>query len=154
MKVKFCVLIPLMACFLTHCTKDSVGPKTPKEALSSYISSSFSLSDYEDRKKLEPFLTGEAKARLLQWNQEEFKKEIVQGNRKFISLAIKEVKKISEQETALTYELTYSSGSAEKEAKITTLRLASFVFENSTWLIRDVRNLKELIEYKNEFSIP
>jgi hypothetical protein len=64
------------------------------------------------------------------------------------------VKAQSNTETNLTYELTYIDKTKGSDARVTNKRMCEMVLENGTWQIREVHNIKELIEYKNEMSLP
>ncbi|MGK5084898.1 hypothetical protein WDW37_16545 [Bdellovibrionota bacterium FG-1] len=132
------------------CTHKTESPEDPKGRLNSYISQSFAVKGPQDRKELATFLTGESKVRIESWSDEQFRQAFVESKRQFIKLAFKELKSVSAEEVNITYELTYQTN----EAKITNRKLAQMVHQNGKWLISDVRNLKELVEYKNELSLP
>ncbi len=141
---------------LSACT-DSKDFENPKKVLSSYISKSFSIQNVEQRTDLEAFLVGDAKTRLASWSDEQFEHAFIDVKRKFVKLVIKEVKKISDQETSITYELSYFDRSRSQtghDAKVTNKKLCHLVKRNGKWLIRDVKNIKELVEYRNEMALP
>lgn len=136
------------------CTARAPGPQDPERALSDYISLSFASKSPEDRPRLAALLTGEARERLLTWSDDQFREAFVDSKRKFVKLGITQRKPVNENEVSLTYELIYLDEGRGHEAKITNRKLARIVREEGRWKISEVRNVKELIEYKNEMSLP
>ena len=144
----------LIAVSLFSCTKNGSGHNDPKQRLTDYISQSFSIKSPDDRAKLVAYLAGGAKNRLIAWNDEQFRQAFLDTKRTFIKLAIREVKALSNTETNLTYELTYIDQTKGSDTRVTNKRMCEMVLENGIWQIREVHNIKELIEYKNEMSLP
>ncbi len=142
-----------LALSLSACTRDEKNTNDPKQRLTDYISTSFSVHDTGDRVKLENYLTGGAKNRLVAWSEEQFRQAFVDNKRDFIKLAIREVKPVTPNRTDITYELTYVDQGKGPDARVTTKRMCEMTLEDGKWLIREVKNIKELIEYKNEISI-
>jgi hypothetical protein len=138
---------------LSACTKQSANVNDPKQRLTDYISTSFSVRDTSDRSKLEGYLTGGAKNRLVSWSDEQFRQAFVDSKREFVKLSVREVKPVNPNRTDITYELTYNDRSRGPDARVTTKRMCEMSLEDGKWLIREVKNIKELIEYKNEISI-
>jgi hypothetical protein len=144
------------------CVKKPEGTDDPKRRLNEYISESFAVRGAQDRARLSAYLTGDAKTRLQSWSDEQFQQAFVDAKRKFVKLAFKEAKTVSADEVGITYELTYTSdiadprgkGQEAHNAKVTNRKLAQMVRRNGQWYISDVRNIKELVEYKNELSLP
>jgi len=147
------VLIATIAVSISACTRDSKNGNDPKQRLTDYISTSFSIREVSDRQKLEAYLTGGAKNRLVAWSEEQFRQAFVDNKREKVKLAIREVKPISASRTDITYELTYIDQGRGPDARVTTKRMCEMSLENGNWFIREVKNIKELIEYKNEISI-
>lgn len=141
---------------LNACTKEGTTPGDPKRRLTDYISLSFNLKGPEDRSMLLDFLTGETKTRLEAWSDEQFKQAFLESKRQFQRLVIVETKNISSSEVGITYEVTYLDQGKGHDAKVTNKKLAILVRENdqSKWCIKDVRNIKELVEYRNEMALP
>lgn len=135
------------------CAKKTGGENDPKQRLVDYIAQSFKITDVRDREKLVSYLTGGAKNRLIAWSDEQFREAFIETKRQFIKLAIRELKSPSETETNITYELTYTDQSKGVDARVTHKRMCELVLENGKWFIREVHNIKELIEYKNEMSL-
>ena len=54
----------------------------------------------------------------------------------------------------ITYELAYVDQSRGSGAKITNKKLCQMKLESGKWVINDVHNIKELVEYQNEMSLP
>ena len=135
------------------CTPKGDG-STPIETLKSYIEISFNAKSLDDKRKMEELLTGDTKQRLISWSDEQFIRAFVETRRKFDSIKILESKKVSDQETALTYELAFQEGEGDKRAKILQRKLCIVVMEQSLWRIREVRSIRESIEYLKELSLP
>ncbi len=103
---------------------------------------------------MEELLTGDTRGRLAAWSDEQFTKAFVDTKKRFIGLKILESKKVSEEEVALTYELSFQEGGHQKAANITQKKLCAVVREGAVWKIKEVRSIRESIEYLNEFSLP
>lgn len=139
---------------LTGCTSSKKAPDTPKDFLQDYISQSFAVNDLKDREVLIRYLTGAAKTRLVAWSDEQFVDAFIKSRRQFVNLSVSEIKTQSPKEVAITYELTYLDQSKGHDAKVTHKKFAQLIRSEEKWLISEVKNLKELIEYKNEMSLP
>lgn len=153
----------LLMFMLGACTQKSEGPSDPKKELTDYISKSFSMKTVEDKKLLLAHLTGETKSRLEAWSEEQFRAAFIDTKRQFVKLAIKEVKNNSDVEVGITYELTYldmAKGANGKDlkdmkdVKVTNKKLALLTKEGAQWLIKEVKNINELIEFRNEMALP
>jgi hypothetical protein len=150
-------LLALIA--LGGCTRKQEGSDDPKRRLNEYISESFAVRGPQDRARLSAYLAGDAKTRLESWSDEQFRLAFVDSKRKFVKLAFKEAKPVSENEVGITYELTYQASYGKeadkpREAKVTNRKLAQMIRRDGQWFISDVRNIKELVEYQNEMSLP
>jgi hypothetical protein len=139
---------------LISCTPTPPGESTPTRVLETYIKVSFGARDLEDKKKMEELLTGDTRKRLAAWSDEQFNKAFVESKKRFLGLKVIESKKVSEEEVALTYELSFQEGSPEKAANITQKKLCAVIREGEVWRIKEVRSIRESIEYLNEFSLP
>jgi hypothetical protein len=159
-KTKSAFLIGLLA-LLGACTPKQEGQDDPKRRLNEYISQGFAVKNPQDRVQLLSYLTGDAKTRLESWSDEQFRQAFVDSKRQFIRLAFKELKPVSADEVGITYELTYQADYADPEgiahgshgAKITNRKLAQLVRQNGQWFISDVRNIREVVEYKDEMDL-
>ncbi len=136
------------------CTPRSETSNDPKKRLTEYISRSFSVRNVQDRAELLSYLTGNAKTRLNAWSDDQFREAFIDSKRQFIKLSIPETKIVTPAEANITYELTYLDQSKGKDAKVMNKKLCSMVQEKGVWVISEVRNIKELIEYRNEMSLP
>jgi hypothetical protein len=136
------------------CTRSGQAPDDPKRRLTEYISHSFAVKDAGDRARLADYLTGDARARLTSWSDEQFRQAFIESRRQFIKLAFREVKPLSPTSVNITYELTYLDQGKGRDAKVTNKKLCQMTFDKGKWLISDVRNIKELVEYRNEMSLP
>jgi hypothetical protein len=142
------------------CTSSTFQTEDPKKRLSDYIARSFSIKTPQEKDLLLSFLTGEVKDRLKGWSDDQFREAFVETNRQFLKLAFKEVKSISPSETQITYEISYIDfGKLEKngkkhETKVTNKKLCTLIRDKNQWYISEVKNIKELIEFKDELSLP
>lgn len=150
----FCKSVLLILLVLCGCTSRVARDTDPKQRLTDYISTSFSIHDVKDREKLTEYLAGGAKNRLIAWSDEQFRQAFLDNKRQFIKLSIREVKNISSNKSDVTYELTYLDQAKGSDARVTNKRMCEMSLENGKWFIREVHNIKELIEYKNEMTLP
>ncbi|MBY0469770.1 hypothetical protein K2X30_01290 [bacterium] len=144
----------LASVVLSSCNSGANRTGDPRGRLNSYISDSFSVKSVSDRKTLEQYLTGNAKKRLEAWSDEQFLEAFVDNKRKHLSHSFRDIKSVSDGEVNITYELTYLDQSKGHDAKVTSRKLARLVRDEGKWMIGEVYNIKELIEYKNEMSLP
>lgn len=143
-----------LSLFCGGCTQNRSMEIDPKKRLQDYISDSFNIKTDSDRKLLESHLTGEAKSRLTAWSNEQFHKAFIDTKRQYSKLVFREVKTISPKEVHIVYELSYMDQGKGSDARVTTKKLCQLSLENGKWLIREVQSIKELVEYKNEMSLP
>jgi hypothetical protein len=149
------VVSALLVCFaLSACNRGPSVPEDPKRRLSEYISRSFSVKSVQDREDLLTYLTGEAKTRLAAWSPDQFHSAFIESKRQFIKLVFNEMKSVSPNEVNITYELTYLDQGRGHDAKVTNKKLSYLILQQGRWLIRDVHNIKELVEYRNEMALP
>jgi len=151
--VKNLALALIMSFCFAACTSD-VADGTPAKVLESYIQISFHATSVDDKRKMEDLLTGDTKNRLVSWSDEQFMRAFMEAKKKFHSLKILETKKVNDNEVALTYELSYKEGPEDKAAQITQRKLATVVQESNGWRIKEVRSIRESIEYLKELSLP
>jgi hypothetical protein len=136
------------------CSTRRQGANDPKSRLQDYISQSFAISGPQDREALSRFLVGPAKTRLAAWSDEQFRAAFLENRRQFVKLVFSEVRNLSPKEVNITYELTYLDQSKGYDAKVTHKKMAQLTQDRDQWYIAEVRNMKELIEYKNEMALP
>ena len=136
------------------CSSRRQGANDPKSRLQDYISQSFAISGPHDREALSRFLIGPAKTRLAAWSDDQFRTAFLENRRQFVKLVFSEVRNLSPKEVNITYELTYLDQSKGHDAKVTHKKLAQLTQDRDQWYIAEVRNMKELIEYKNEMALP
>lgn len=146
-------LVLALSALMASCVKRSSDPNDPKERIKEYISVSFGIKEVKDRSKLEALLAGDAKIRLASWSDDQFKKAFVDARKEFIKLVFVETKKNSEEETVVTYELTYLDKLKETQAKVTQKKLARMIRKNGQWYIDSVKNVKELFEYPDGLEV-
>lgn len=139
---------------VSSCTRKDLPEGDPRRRLEDYVRTSFNVRDVGDREKLLGFLTAGAKNRLAAWSDEQFRQAFIDSKRQFLTLSIREVKSVSPSQTNLTYELSYVDQGRGNEARVTNKRMTEMVLEQGHWMIREVHNIKELVEYKNEMSLP
>lgn len=148
------VLILSLMLFIVGCTSNAPSTNDSKTRLSDYISKTFSIRSVEDKTVLLTYLSGDAKTRLSAWSDEQFRETFIDRKRKFVRLFIADFKTISAAENSITYELTYEDSVNGKDTKVTQKKVAQLVNEGGAWYIKEVRSVKELLEYKNEMSLP
>ncbi|HLD99222.1 MAG TPA: hypothetical protein VJB59_03120 [Bdellovibrionota bacterium] len=150
------IILALVATFalMSACTRDSGNSNDPKRRLTDYISKSFAVNGIQDRDELMRYMTGEAKTRLAAWSDEQFKEAFIDSKRKFLKLVFTETKQPSPGEFHITYELTYLDQGKGHDAKVSNKKLCQMVLDKGSWVIKDVRSIKELVEYQNEMSLP
>ena len=136
------------------CTRKQQDASDPKQRLNAYISQSFDVRKVDDRDSLMAYLTGPAKVRLAAWSPEQFREAFIESKREFVKLVFSEIKPVSPTETNITYELTYIDKGKSSNAKVTHKKLCQLVQDQGGWFIKDVRSIKELVEYQNEMSLP
>jgi uncharacterized protein YnzC (UPF0291/DUF896 family) len=145
---------------LISCTRGPDLSGDPKQRLIEYISKSFALKQVDDRSQLLAYLTGDVKQRLESWSVDQFREAFLNSKRSLVKISVKEVKMVSDGEAQVTYEIIYneqkkSTDGHLSEAKITNKKLCQMTKgEHGYWMIADVRNIKEFIEFKDEFSLP
>jgi hypothetical protein len=103
---------------------------------------------------MESLLTGDTRSRLEAWNDEQFQRAFVDQKKTFKELKILENRKVSPQEVILVYELSYHQGPQDKGVRITQRKLGTLVREQADWKIKEVRSIRESIEYLEELSLP
>lgn len=151
MWIRFSLLlfIGIAACSTRNETFDQ-----PKQVLTEYIQRSFNVTQSTDKAKLLELLTGDAKNRLSMWSDEQFIESWVNSKRKFSKLKIHDQKNLSAQRVLITYELEFEDMSKGRHMKFTQLKSAILTQAENNWKINEVRSVKELIEYKDELSLP
>ena len=149
------VLAAILAIFvISGCDTAPKEANDPKARLNEYISKSFGAKSFEDKDALMSYLTGEAKARLSAWSEDQFRQAFIDSKRQFLKLAFREAKKVSAEETDITYEISYLDKARGSNVKVTNKKMSQMTYEQGHWMIKDVHNIKELIEYQNEMSLP
>ena len=152
-KFRSLTMVLVLATVFAACS-GSNDSSDPKARLREYISKSFKVGSVKDRSSLEALLTGEAKIRLVSMTDDRFREEFVDKRRKFLKLKFREIKKVSEDELSITYEISYVNEGKAFEAKVTNKKLCYMKLVDNLWYISDVQNIKELVEYKNALSLP
>ena len=153
-----CVFGVLLS-LLVSCTKQAQVVGDPKQRLTEYIARTFSIRTESDKEYLLSYLTGDVKSRLESWSKEQFREAFIESKREFIKLTIREIKRISDGEVEITYELKYSEQGSRiaghsRSAMITNKKLCQMILVQGKWMISDVRNIKELLEFQDELSLP
>jgi hypothetical protein len=152
--VKFLTALGITLSLLVSCTQGPKDLEDPKRVLSEYISQSFNVRGPEDRNVLLGYLTGEAKIRLAAWSDEQFLTAFTDTKRIFKKLLVREVKPVSEGKVEITYEIIYLDQTPGRDARITNKKQTQLRFESGRWMIAEVKNVKELVEFNNEMALP
>jgi hypothetical protein len=147
--------LPVALLVIAACTsvKDGPGSLSARSTVSNYIAKTFQVRSVADKAALEEYLTGEARQRLNAWNDEQFLVAFSDSKRKFEKLQFREVEALNENEVNVTYELTFVERK-DRESRTTTKKMAHVVLRDGRWLIENVRNIKLLVEYQDEMSLP
>ena len=148
------VLMLVSLSFLSGCTRSASNKDDPRGLLQDYISQSMAVNDIRDRAVLMHFLTGSAKTRLAAWSDDQFSDAFIKSKRQFVKLVMSDAKTVSPKQVSITYELIFLDQSKGHDAKVTHKKTAELVQNVGRWLISEVKNLKEMIEYNNEMSLP
>lgn len=151
--IQSAVAIGIALLMISGCSKKT-GDQSPIKVLEEYIEISFNAKTETDKQKMESLLTGDTQQRLKSWSDAQFLKAFVETRRKFLSIKILENKAVSAAESALTYELTFKEGEGDQEAKVSQRKMAMIVKESEHWKIKEVRSIRESIEYLKELSLP
>jgi hypothetical protein len=146
------IILALAALSLAGCTRGNETAGGPRDRLHRYISKTFEVRSPSDRAELAEFMTGEARTRLDAWTDEQFRDAFIEHPREFVKLVWREMKNVSPDEVSITYELTYLDQSRGKDAKVTNRKICQLLRKDGKWYITDVRNVKELIEYRSEMA--
>lgn len=162
MWIKRNVLLLLATVFIFSCTK---GPNqgTPQRTLADYVSLSFAIKSFSEKGKLEKMTTGPVHESLEKMSELQFHEQYSSSDRSFVSLKVKDERKLAEDRYSITYEITYRSKSgtptgsdpvaaASFQGLVTNKKHAVFVKKDDQWLISDVQNLKTFIESQNEMT--
>lgn len=150
-------LVIAMSVGLLSCNKKDKESAVPKERIKAYVEKSFSIKRIEDREELEEFLIGDAKTRLAAWSDQQFEDAFIGKKRKFSRLFFREVKPIHDEEVNITYELTFldrSEVTQKSDVRITNKKSCQMVKRNAEWYIKSCKNIKQLVEYNHELSLP
>ena len=148
----------LLAALMSGCTKSSQKLDAPEKVLSEYVARSFAMKSLDDRDKLAQLSTGQVKGELQKLDTATLQRYFVNSKKTFVSLKIRDERKLSPDRVSITYELTYmndipkTSNFPESRDKVTNRKHAIFVRENGGWLISEVRNEKTYIEHQNALS--
>jgi hypothetical protein len=146
-----CTMVFFILC-ASACTTRHYEQNSPQGVLSEYISRSFSVSGTADKAKLIEMTTAEVKNALEKLDDESFKKYFLQEKKQFLSMKIKDERKITDEKYSITYELTYLNTSSISKDKVTNKKHALFEKNSGKWLISEVRNIKTSIEHQNDLS--
>lgn len=144
--------------FLVGCTKTT--QESPQKVLTTYVSSSFAINSISDKNKLIGLTTGEVREALEKLDEDSFKNYFIDSKKEFLSLKIKDERKLSDVRYSITYEITYISksslpsalGGGQTTDKVTNKKHALFTNQAGRWFISEVKNLKTFIEHQNELT--
>jgi hypothetical protein len=153
------IFLSMMGILVSACTSRLNIVGDPKQTLTEYIGRTFAVRSESDQDILLSYLTGDVKARLQSWSKDQFRDAFIESKREFLKMMIREMKSISDHEVEITYELRYNELGSKlaghvNPATITSKKLCQLVLVNGKWMISDVRNIRELLEFKDELAIP
>lgn len=144
-----CILVSVF--MLVSCTKKQTSG-TPQAVLTDYIQKSFNIKNTADKTNLIKMTVGEVKNILENLSDEEFARTFINVKKEFISLKIRDERRLSDERHSITYEITYLKHIQDSDNKVTIKKHAVFEKKDGTWLIAEVKNLKTFIEHQNELS--
>ena len=136
---------------LVSCTK-KITSGTPQAVLADYVQKSFSIKNFSDKASLIKMTAGEVKNILENLSDEDFTQTFFNVKREFISLKIRDERRLSDERHSITYEITYLKHFRDSDNKVTIKKHAIFEKKEGAWLITEVKNLKTFIEHQNELS--
>jgi len=148
------IMVAIILTLVSGCVNQRISTGDPKQRIVDYINKSFAIKNISDRSQLESFLTGEAQTRMKAWSEAQFYRAFIESKREFGKLTFKETKEVNETEINVVYELSYVDQNRGHDAKVTQKKMATLVKKEGLWLIENVRNLKETVEFRNELALP
>jgi hypothetical protein len=138
---------------ISGCSK-TTNKNSPQSTLSEYVARTFAIKSSSDKLQLTELTTGQVRELLEKVTDDEFKNNFLEHKKQFVSLKIRDERKVGDDKYSITYELTYKEGSTpDSSGTVTTKKHALFHKEGDRWLIAEVRNIKTFIEHQNEMSI-
>lgn len=144
--------VVLSIVFVAGCFKFGTDKESPQGTLSEYISRSFAIKAVEEKARLIELTSGEVRGVLESMAPDAFKRYFIDSKREFVSMKIKDERKLAENRYSITYELSYINTSSESKDQVTNKKHAIIILDGSHWRIDEVRNLKTFIEHQNEIS--
>lgn len=127
---------------------------SPKVYLEDYVQQSFAVKGIEDREKLLTRMTGDSRTRLAAWSNEQFLRAFVDSSRRFKRLRLLETKQIAEREVLITFELSFEELRSGAPTRVTQKTLGTLVLEGTEWKVRELKSIRESIEYLKGLSFP
>lgn len=152
MKLRNCCLLALVL-LLAACTK---APKTdtPEGALNAYVNAAFAVKGPGDRQKLIDLSTGDARGFLERMTDEDFRKQFIDSNLRFVSVDTKDMREENSGDVSLVYELSYREGSNTSPTVHTNKKIAYLTKDaEGHWRIRATKNVKSFVEMKEELVV-
>jgi hypothetical protein len=136
----------------TGCTK---APKadTPEGALHRYVTLAFEARNAGAKKELMELSTGDALGYLERMNDEDFKKQFLDSNLKFVSLKAKDKRQDASGDVSMVYELSYKEGQPANATVHTNKKIAYLTRDGAVWKIKATKNMKSFIERKEDLVI-
>ena len=131
----------------------------PVLVLRDYIASSFAIKSYKDKRYMLSYLKGDALKKLKALSSAEFNEQFVNQRRTFLKLKILSEEKLNKDKFKIQYELSYinlpeSNNPISTENKVTNRKSATIIKKDNKWYINEVKNVTQLIEFKDEMTIP
>lgn len=147
------LMVAALALTVVSCTNKMPTADTPEGALHKYVTLAFTAKSPSARKELMALSTGDALGYLERMSDEDFRKQFVDANLKFMSMKAKDMRQEVSGDVSLVYELTYKDGRPESPTVHTNKKIAYLTRDQSGWKIKATKNMKTFVERKEDLLI-
>lgn len=135
------------------CTKSSKNLQ-PEQILDAYVKVAMNARSLSDKKDLITYTTGEVKKQLEEMTNTQFQKEFLDKKFKLINLRTKDIRKKSEEELNLVYNVTFEKTDNEEVTKITQKKLAFFrKIKEEGWKIEKIKTIKTFLKSDDPLDV-
>lgn len=155
MKLRKAWMVGLAAVSILGAASCSKAPTadTPEGALHRYVTLAFEARNISAKKDLMELSTGDALGYLQRMSDEDFKKQFLESNLKFVSLKAKDKRQDAAGDVSMVYELAYKEGQPANATVHTNKKIAYLTHEGNSWKIKATKNMKSFVERKEDLLI-